>query len=257
MARSVSKLSLCLFGLLLLCHVVQAGRGGRSSGRGSGGGADEEIIIPLGGEVDTVLPMGGMSLPLNPSMMIPPKGGEMGFEETEEIGPDGKPHIISERSFGGPGKKLTKAEMKKQKQLTREMQGMAKDMAHMFEDGAFFDNRKKSSSLRKDEKYEQDLFKNAVRAFQTQDGKHGGTPMIANPSMMSSYPSGMDRRRSRKVNGWQITGNTDILNQVGIVIASCAILGAIVFVGFRYYKTKVQYTPMADDGIEHAPFRSL
>eukprot|EP00960_Hanusia_phi_P068187 766782-Hanusia_phi.AAC.2 len=46
----------------------------------------------------------------------------MGFEETEEIGPDGKPHIISERSFGGPGKKLTKAEMKKQKQLTREMQ---------------------------------------------------------------------------------------------------------------------------------------
>uniref|UniRef100_A0A7S4KBC3 Uncharacterized protein n=1 Tax=Guillardia theta TaxID=55529 RepID=A0A7S4KBC3_GUITH len=256
MACSAPMLILCFMGFLLSCHVVHAGKGGRSSGRGSGGGPDEEIIIPLGGEVDTVLPMGGMSLPINPSMMVPPKGGEMGFEETEEIGPDGKPHIISERSFGGPGKKLTKAEMKKQKQLTKEMQGMAKDMAHMFEDGAFFDNRKRGS-MRKDDKYEQDLFKNAVRAFQTEDGKRGGSPLISNPTMMSSYPSGLDRRKNRKVNGWQITGNTDILNQVGIVIASCAILGAIVFVGFRYYKTKVQYMPMADDGIESAPFRSL
>ena len=44
---------------------------------------------------------------------------------------------------------------------------MAKDMAHMFEDGAFFDNRKRGST-RKDERYERDLFKNAVQAFQTE-----------------------------------------------------------------------------------------
>ena len=34
--------------------------------------------------------------------------------------------------------------------------------------------------------------------------------------------------------GKQVTGNSDILNQAGIVIASCVILGAIVLVGFRY-----------------------
>ena len=47
----------------------------------------------------------------------------MGFEETEEIGPDGKPHIISEKSFNpsGPGPKLTKAQIKQQKAMEKEM----------------------------------------------------------------------------------------------------------------------------------------
>jgi hypothetical protein len=54
----------------------------------------------------------------------------------------------------------------------------------------------------------------------------------------------------------QVTGNSDIFNQVGIVVASCVVLGAIVLVSFRYYKTR-QYTPVADASIEAAPFRSL
>lgn len=47
----------------------------------------------------------------------------MGFEETEEIGPDGKPHIISEKSFnpGGPAPKLTKAQKRQQKAMQKEM----------------------------------------------------------------------------------------------------------------------------------------
>ena len=49
----------------------------------------------------------------------------MGFEETEEIGPDGKPHIISEKTFnpsGAPQPKLTKAQKQQQKQMQKEMQ---------------------------------------------------------------------------------------------------------------------------------------
>jgi hypothetical protein len=47
----------------------------------------------------------------------------MGFEETEEIGPDGKPHIISEKSFnpGGPAPKLTAAQKRQQKAMQKEM----------------------------------------------------------------------------------------------------------------------------------------
>lgn len=42
-----------------------------------------------------------------------------------------------------------------------------------------------------------------------------------------------------------MTGNSDILNQAGIVVASCVILGAILVVGFRYYKQR-GYTPVAE-----------
>ena len=46
-------------------------------------------------------------------------------------------------------------------------------------------------------------------------------------------------------NGWEVTGNSDILNQAGIVVASCVILGAILLVGFRYYKQR-GYTPVTE-----------
>jgi hypothetical protein len=46
----------------------------------------------------------------------------MGFEETEEIGPDGKPHIISEKSFNPSGGKLSKAQLQAQKRMQKEMQ---------------------------------------------------------------------------------------------------------------------------------------
>jgi len=48
----------------------------------------------------------------------------MGFEETETIGPDGKPHIISEKTFNpsGPQPKLTKAQKAQQKAMQKEMQ---------------------------------------------------------------------------------------------------------------------------------------
>lgn len=45
----------------------------------------------------------------------------MGFEETEEIGPDGKPHIVSEKSFNPNGGKLTKAQKANQKAMQKEM----------------------------------------------------------------------------------------------------------------------------------------
>eukprot|EP00285_Hemiselmis_virescens_P006646 CAMPEP_0173380720 /NCGR_PEP_ID=MMETSP1356-20130122/3365_1 /TAXON_ID=77927 ORGANISM="Hemiselmis virescens, Strain PCC157" /NCGR_SAMPLE_ID=MMETSP1356 /ASSEMBLY_ACC=CAM_ASM_000847 /LENGTH=77 /DNA_ID=CAMNT_0014334421 /DNA_START=34 /DNA_END=264 /DNA_ORIENTATION=+ len=71
-----------------------------------------------------------------------PQGQSMGFEETEEIGPDGKPHIISEKSFTPGGSKksskpLTKAQIAQQKAVQKEMKGMAKDMSHMFAGGFF------------------------------------------------------------------------------------------------------------------------
>jgi len=54
----------------------------------------------------------------------------------------------------------------------------------------------------------------------------------------------------------QVTGNSDIFNQAGIIVASCVILGAIALVGFRYWKTR-EYLSVTEDGIESAPFRSL
>jgi hypothetical protein len=45
----------------------------------------------------------------------------MGFEETEEIGPDGKPHIISEKTFNPNGGKMSKAQLQAQKQMEKEM----------------------------------------------------------------------------------------------------------------------------------------
>jgi hypothetical protein len=64
---------------------------------------------------------------LNLDMVGTGQGGSMGFEETEEIGPDGKPHIISEKSFNpsGPGPKLTKAQIKQQKAMEKEMAVMS------------------------------------------------------------------------------------------------------------------------------------
>ncbi len=66
-------------------------------------------------------------------------GGAIGFEETEEIGPDGKPHIISEHSFTpGAGKPLTAAQKKQQELMDQHMQAMTRDMAQMFSNGDFF-----------------------------------------------------------------------------------------------------------------------
>ena len=48
----------------------------------------------------------------------------MGFEETETIGPDGKAHIVSEKTFNPSGvaaPKLTKAQKAQQKQMQKEM----------------------------------------------------------------------------------------------------------------------------------------
>lgn len=204
----------------------------------------------------------------------------MGFEETEEIGPDGKAHIISEKQFNpqaGPAPKLTKAQKAQQKAMQKEMQplikqlegqAMAQDMGQMFSGGGFGGQQQKMSrkQQRKAQKAEQDLFKNAMQAFNQQGqngqmrGMRGGSqlPIISNPNQLSVYPGGVaPRKAGAKVpNGWEVTGNSDIFNQAGIIVASCVILGAIVLVGFRYYKTR-EYTPVAEDSIEAAPFRSL
>ena len=119
--------------LVVTAHGGKSGKGGSKGGRGGKGGGDEEIIIPLGTE--TVIPMGGFGgggggggfeIPLDPAMFAGPQGGgsggPVGFEETEEIGPDGKPHIISEHQFGGaPAPKLTKAQRQQQKAMQKEM----------------------------------------------------------------------------------------------------------------------------------------
>jgi hypothetical protein len=34
------------------------------------------------------------------------------------------------------------------------------------------------------------------------------------------------------------------------VCGSCVIIGALAMFGLRYYRTKVQYRPVADEGIE-------
>jgi hypothetical protein len=122
----------------------------------------------------------------------------MGFEETEEIGPDGKPHIISEKTFNPTGGKMSKAQMKAQKQMEKEMkvslnaamclyagsasscvttflvllQGMAQDMSHLFTNGAFpggMGQQQKSSNSAQAQKWENDLFKNAMKTFQAEN----------------------------------------------------------------------------------------
>jgi len=230
-----------------------------------GGG---ETMIPLGGGGGG----GGFSLPLDPSMFAGPGQGQpMGFEETEEIGPDGKPHIISEKSFnpGGPAPKLTKAQKRQQKAMQKEMAAMAQDMGQMFQGGGFggiapMRNKPVSrKAQRKAAKAEQDLFKNAMKAFNQADqgqmkGMQGSQLPLINPGQQSSFPNGVAPRKSgaKVPNGWEVTGNSYILNQAGIVVASCVILGAILLVGFRYYKQR-GYTPVTEEGIENAPFRSL
>jgi hypothetical protein len=69
----------------------------------------------------------------------------------------------------------------------------------------------------------------------------------------SVFPSGVSPRKSgvKVPNGWEVTGNSDILNQAGIVVASCVILGAILLIGFRYYKQR-GYTPVAE-GLRPSP----
>mmetsp|Transcript_18182 Transcript_18182/g.28204 ORF Transcript_18182/g.28204 Transcript_18182/m.28204 type:complete len:225 (-) Transcript_18182:368-1042(-) len=211
--------------ILLPCALAK-GKGGKGA-RGSSNG-EEEIIIPLGGEMDFGGPQGGgFSIPLSPQMIAPQmgnmggNGGSMGFEETEEIGPDGKPHIISEHSFGGPmkgavnkGKPLTAAQKKQQKMMKKQMEGMAKDMAHMFDDGSFFGGRPQAG---KDRKYQRDLFKNAIKAFDDADmNQMNGRPMINNGNSW-----GQARLQQKRSQDWheKMSGKGDIINQAGIVIA--------------------------------------
>lgn len=144
---SDSRLLLWLVALAVLvvtAHGGKSGKGGSKGGRGGKGGGDEEIIIPLGTE--TVIPMGGFGgggggggfeIPLDPAMFAGPQGGgsggPVGFEETEEIGPDGKPHIISEHQFGGaPAPKLTKAQRQQQKAMQKEMAVTPSPCVHAF-----------------------------------------------------------------------------------------------------------------------------
>jgi len=98
-------------------------------------------------------------------------GQSMGFEETEEIGPDGKAHIISEKSFTPGGKKsgkpLTKAQKQQEKAVQKEMKGMAKDMSHMFQ-GGMFGGGGGQNVFRNNQKWEKDLVKNAIRSFDNQ-----------------------------------------------------------------------------------------
>lgn len=180
-------------------------------------------------------------------------GGGMGFEETEEIGPDGKPHIISEHSFNpnSPSKPLTPAQKKAQKAQEKAMQAMANDMAHMFSNGGGlggfgggFGGGRGGGGGKHTQKYEDDLFKNALASM-------GQAPLIQ--TAQRGQHSG-----KRIPNGWEVKGNSDILNQAGIVVASAVVLGAIVLVGFRYYKMR-QYVPIGTDSlpIESQPFRSL
>mmetsp|Transcript_18185 Transcript_18185/g.28214 ORF Transcript_18185/g.28214 Transcript_18185/m.28214 type:complete len:91 (-) Transcript_18185:157-429(-) len=85
-----------------------------------------------------------------------------------------------------------------------------------------------------------------------------GRPMINNGNSW-----GQARLQQKRSQDWheKMSGKGDIINQAGIVIASCVMIAAIGLVGFRYYKTKVQYQPVTssrvDDGIESQPFRSL
>ena len=109
---------------------------------------------------------------------------------------------------------------------------------------------------KKAQKAEQDLFKNAMRAFDQQPGN--GASQLPIIDSNAGFPSGVEPRKSSKAvpNGWEVTGNSDIFNQAGIVLASCVVLGAIMVVAFRYYKTR-EYASVSDVGdIETAPFRS-
>eukprot|EP00283_Hemiselmis_rufescens_P008984 CAMPEP_0173432904 /NCGR_PEP_ID=MMETSP1357-20121228/10550_1 /TAXON_ID=77926 /ORGANISM="Hemiselmis rufescens, Strain PCC563" /LENGTH=166 /DNA_ID=CAMNT_0014397569 /DNA_START=16 /DNA_END=513 /DNA_ORIENTATION=+ len=147
--RGPSGALAALIGLCAVCAVGAGGSGGKAPAKGGGGrgggggGGDEEIIIPLGGEVS--IPLAMPQFNQMPGIQMPKglgNGQSVGFEETEEIGPDGKPHIISEKSFtpgGGKasGKPLTKAQKAQQKAMQKEMKGMAKDMSHMFQGGMF------------------------------------------------------------------------------------------------------------------------
>lgn len=237
-----------------------APKGGGHGGHGGGGG-EEEIIIPMGGSInlgDLLNGQGGgggggqsFSIPISPQMLMPPQGGGgIGFEETEEIGPDGKPHIISEHSFNpGTGKPLTAAQKKQQKMMNKEMQSMAKDMAHMFSNGDFLGPRPNQQQVAKDRKYQDDLFKNALKAFDT---TQTGRPNAVHP-MIDQQPQwdrvARSQTLSRRVpNGWEVKGNTDWLSNIGTFLACGIILAGVGLVGFRYYKTKVKYTPVGDDG---------
>merc|ERR1712022_40602 len=96
--------------------------------------------------------------------------------------------------------------------------------------------------------YQRDLFKNAVKAFDQADHMQM-QPMIKNGNSWG----GQARFQKKGSKGWQekMSGKGDIINQAGIVIASCVILGAIVLVGFRYYKTKVQYQPVSASRVDN------
>jgi len=47
-----------------------------------------------------------------------------------------------------------------------------------------------------------------------------------------------------------VTGNSDILGQIGMILASVAVAGVAGMFAVRYYRTKVQYRPVHEDGIE-------
>lgn len=208
-------------------------------------------------------------------MMLPPQaGGSIGFEETEEIGPDGKAHVVSEKSFGGPSaqplvsKKLTPAQKAQQKALQQEMQAMAADMGHMFSNGDFGFAPAGGGSGGgggQDAKYQQDLFKNAMKTFQTAGSLAPGKKSQALAT--TGFPSGVEPADDADIQG-HYGGYHEAAPApakatsyfphfwLGIICGAAALFGGLVLL--RYYRTHMMYRPVGtESGADQLPFRSL
>jgi len=198
----------------------------------------------------------------------------MGFEETEEIGPDGKAHVISEKSFGGPQlapKALTPTQKAQQKALHQEMEAMAKDMGKMFANGDFgFAPAGGRASTANDAKYQQDLFNQALKTFQTAHvaGARKGAQALSSRAT-NTFPAGVDPSDNEepKDQDWEMEATNSKagkgfmgMGSSQLWMAGLGAVGVLVlgFFALRFYKTHMMYRPVgADESVEQLPFRSL
>eukprot|EP00291_Cryptomonas_curvata_P022236 CAMPEP_0172172262 /NCGR_PEP_ID=MMETSP1050-20130122/12344_1 /TAXON_ID=233186 /ORGANISM="Cryptomonas curvata, Strain CCAP979/52" /LENGTH=198 /DNA_ID=CAMNT_0012843773 /DNA_START=258 /DNA_END=854 /DNA_ORIENTATION=+ len=193
---------------------------------------------------------GGFSIPMDESMINPLQGGDqsVGFEETMEMGPDGRMHVVSEKSLNGKpqaAQKLTPAQAKQQAALRKEMQEMAASIGQEFAQGDF-GLRPARAQYPDDEADAGDAPDGAAAA------RHGAARKEA---MSGKHPA------KRVPNGWEVTGNSDIINRASLAIVG---LAAVVVGGLLAYKcvrNKSAYRalPGSSGGTEDEalPFRGL
>lgn len=116
----------------------------------------------------------------------------------------------------------------------------------------------------KREQWQNDLFKNAFKSIEKQNEGMVARPRKAMTGQQqlsnNNWPSGVDPRSDGRVmrdkngkkipNGWVMTGNSDIVNNAGITIASCAVVAGAALFAVKYYRTRVEYRPVHEEGIE-------